>query len=60
LSREFGAPTSVQEYMAELNYGITLAPWLNLRPGVQYIWHPSGINEIPNALVLDLKTVLTF
>jgi porin len=60
LEQKIGAPTSVQEYMAELNYGITLAPWLNVRPGLQYIWHPSGINEIPNAVVLDLKTVLTF
>jgi porin len=58
--RKLGAPTSLQEYVAELNYGITLAPWLLLRPGVQYIWHPSGINEIPNALVIDLKTVATF
>jgi porin len=60
LEQKIGAPTSLQEYMAELNYGITLSPWLNLRPGMQYIWHPSGINDIPNALVLDLKTVLTF
>jgi porin len=60
LEQRLGAPTSVQEYMAELNYGITLGPWLNLRPGVQYIWHPGGINEIPNALVLDMKTVISF
>ena len=60
LEQRFGSPTSLQEYMVELNYGVTIAPWLNIRPGVQYIWHPSGIDEIPNALVLDLKTVVTF
>lgn len=60
LERALGAPTSVEEYVGEVNYGAQLAPWLNLRPGVQYVWHPSGINEIKNALVIDLKTVFTF
>ncbi len=60
IETRFGFPTTLQEYVAELNYGATVAPWLTLRPGVQYVWHPSGINEIPNALVIDLKTVITF
>jgi carbohydrate-selective porin OprB len=46
--------------MMELNYGVTLGPWLNVRPGLQYIWHPSGVGEIKNALVLELKTVMNF
>jgi porin len=60
IETRLGLPATLQEYVAELNYGATLAPWLNLRPGLQYVWHPSGINEIPNALVIDLKTVITF
>jgi porin len=60
LEQRLGAPTSVEEYMAELTYSVALAPWLELRPGVQYIWHPSGINEIPNAFVIELTSVLTF
>ncbi len=60
IEQRLGSPTSVEEYMMELNYGISFGPWLNVHPGVQYIWHPSGINEIPNALVLELKTAINF
>lgn len=48
------------EYMVELNYGVAVAPWLLLRPGMQYVWHPAGENEIPNAFVLALQTSTTF
>ncbi len=60
IENRLGLPLTLQEYVAELNYGATLAHWLVLRPGLQYVWHPSGINEIPNALVIDFKTVVTF
>ena len=60
IEQEFHEPTTVEEYVAEANYGYQAAPWLNLRPGLQYIWHPSGTNEIRNAFVLDLKTSITF
>lgn len=49
-----------QEEMVELNYGLAVAPWLILRPGAQYVWHPSGESEIRNAFVLDLQTSVTF
>ena len=54
------SPVTSQEYAIEVNYGVQVTGWLNLRPGVQYIWHPAGTNEIRNALVLDLKTAVTF
>ncbi len=60
IENRVGAPLTLQEYVAELNYGATVAPWLVLRPGLQYVWHPGGINEIPNALVIDFKSVITF
>ncbi len=60
IEQRIGSPTSVEEYMMELNYGVSLGPWLTVRPGLQYIWHPSGINEIPNALVVELKTAIGF
>lgn len=60
VEQRIGAPTSVEEYVAETNYGYQAAPWLSLRPGLQYIWHPSGVNELRNALVIDLKTAITF
>ena len=53
-------PLNGQEQIAELNYGVQLLPWLALRPGLQYVWHPSGDASIPNALVLDLSTAITF
>ena len=55
-----GTPGTSQEYMLEVNYGAAVAPWLNVRPGVQYVWHPSGEDERRNALVFALKTVATF
>jgi porin len=55
-----GTPGTSQEYMLEVNYGIAVAQWLNIRPGVQYVWHPSGEDEHRNALVLALKTAITF
>lgn len=42
-----------------LNYAVQQG-WLTIRPGLQYKWHPSGENEIPNALVLDLETTIKF
>jgi porin len=55
-----GTPATAEEMMLELNYGYALAPWLNLRPGVQYVWHPDGEAERRNAVVLMLKTGVTF
>jgi porin len=55
-----GAAATSQEYMLEANYGLAIAPWFNLRPGIQYVWHPSGENERRNALVLALKTAIAF
>jgi porin len=55
-----GTNGTAQEMMAELNYGIAIAPWFNLRPGVQYVWHPDGEAERRNAVVLMLKTGVTF
>ena len=54
------APLQAQEMVGELNYGYELAHWFILRPGVQYVWHPSGENEIPNAFVTDLQLSVTF
>jgi porin len=54
------SPLTSQEYALEVNYGYQATKWLNLRPGVQYVWHPAGTDELHNALVLELKTVVTF
>ena len=58
--RGLQVPSQSQEMVGELNYGYEFAHWFVLRPGLQYVWHPSGENEIPNALVLDLQASVTF
>ncbi len=56
----FSVPLTEQEKMLELNYGARLAPWFELRPGMQYVINPSGEKTIPNALVWALQGVATF
>lgn len=58
--KSHGSPGTAQEMMMELNYGVAVSPWLNVRPGVQYVWHPDGEAERRNALVLMMKTSFTF
>lgn len=54
------APLTEQEKVLELNYGAHVAPWLTLRPGLQYVIDPSGERAIPDALVWGLQGVFTF
>jgi porin len=54
------ASRQTRETIAEANYGAQVTPWLLVRTGLQYVFHPAGEAEIPNALVLDLKTSITF
>lgn len=62
--RNLVAPGSVaiQKYesIAEIDYNVQIAPWLSLRPNLQYIINPGGTGKIPNALVLGLFTGVTF
>ena len=46
------------EYPAELYYSVVATPWLTLRPNVQYIWHPGGLNTNPNVVVIGLKAIV--
>ncbi|BAT19747.1 carbohydrate porin [Asaia bogorensis] len=48
------------EHSGEINYGWRPAPWLTIRPGLQYIWHPGGTNRYKNALLIDLETGVSF
>ncbi len=56
----YRVPGVSQESMIEANYGAEITPWANIRPGLQYVFHPAGTNELRNALVFDVKTVLVF
>jgi porin len=44
----------------EWTYQMALAPWLTLQPDVQYIIQPSGMSDIPNALVIGMQLAINF
>ena len=48
------------ESVAEIDYNVQIAPWLSIRPNLQYIVRPAGTGRIPNAFVVGLYTSVTF
>ncbi len=48
------------EGIFEVTYQANLAPWLSVQPDLQYIVHPGGSTRYGNALVLGVRTVVTF
>ena len=62
--RDSTAPGSVgiqtYESIAEIDYNIQVTPWLSVRPNLQYVMHPGGTGNIPNAFVIGLHTGVTF
>ena len=54
------SPLRSTEYNYELNYGIHVTNWLTVRPNLQYITHPGGVDQVDNALVAGLKIQSTF
>lgn len=55
-----GIYTPGWEPALELNYGYRPAPWLLVRPGMQYIWNPGATKRYHDALVFDFETGITF
>lgn len=53
-------PIQTSETVLEVDYGAKLAPWITLRPNLQYIIRPGGTGQIPDAFVLGLYTQVTF
>ena len=53
-------PLQDTECNAELYYGIHAANWLTVRPNLQYVRHPGGVDRVDNALVAGLKLQLSF
>ena len=43
------------ELMLELTYIIQATPWLQIQPDVQWIVHPGGSSDIPNAVVVGAQ-----
>lgn len=48
------------ELAVELTYQINVTPWLGLQPDVQWIRHPGGSGALDDALVIGLRTRVTF
>jgi porin len=48
------------ESAVEVDYGIAVTPWLQVRPNLQYVIRPGGTGQVQNALVFGLFTHVTF
>jgi porin len=65
-----GRPIRDYESVLEITYAARIAPWWLLQPDLQLVFHPgghtappgssSGAGPIPNALVLGLRSGITF
>lgn len=53
-------PIQRSEYNAELYYGFHVTDWLTVRPNLQYIKSPGGVDEVDNALVAGIKMQSSF
>ena len=53
-------PIQTYETVLEVDYGARIAPWLTVRPNLQYIIRPNGTGTIPDAFVIGLYTQVTF
>ncbi|MEQ7922031.1 carbohydrate porin [Xanthomonas sp. WHRI 1810A] len=53
-------PLQDTEYNAELYYGVHVTNWLTVRPNLQFIRHPGGVNQVDDALVAGLKIQSSF
>jgi porin len=52
-SEGYAVPSTVQDQVIELNYGLQATSWFTLRPGLQYVINPGGIKSNPGAGVLN-------
>ncbi len=58
--RTLGSHAQDYETAVELTYQRALTPWCSIQPDLQYIIHPGGSSELGNALVIGLRTTITF
>lgn len=53
-------PIQSAEYAAEIHYDFRLTPWLLVRPNLQYLANPGGVNEVDDATVVGLTVNTVF
>ena len=58
--REQGLPGYSAETVVEATYRATLAPWWYVQPDLQYVFNPSGQHGSQDALVLGVRTSVSF
>jgi len=52
--------TEDYESAVELYYSAQITPWLNFSPSIQYITNPGGIKTTSDAVLLGVRTLITF
>ena len=58
--RQLGLPGSSNETVVEATYKVQIAPWWSVQPDLQYVFNPSGVDGSHDALVLGVRTAVTF
>lgn len=58
--RVAGKDIQSSEQMFEANYGVQVAPWLLVRPTIQYVFRPGGYESRPNTAVIACHFQATF
>jgi porin len=48
------------ESVVEVDYGIAVTPWMQVRPNLQYVIRPGGTGNVQDAFVIGLFTSITF
>jgi hypothetical protein len=56
----FGQCLASYESVVEMDYGIAVTPWLQVRPNLQYVIRPGGTGQVPNAWSLVYSPTLRF
>ena len=55
-----GKPVQTDEQLFELNYGVQAAPWLLVRPALQYVTRPGAYSDRPDTFVFSMHLQATF
>jgi porin len=55
-------PVGVQstEWVGEIYYNVHAAAWIDLRPNIQYVRHPGGIDQNTDDVIAGLKLAINF
>ena len=55
-----GGPGYSAETVLEATYRVQIAPWWSVQPDLQYVFNPSGVHGSNDALVLGVRTSVSF